>query len=828
MHTLWKSLFRLIRETKARFISLFLLMTLGSFALVGLKAAGPDLEQTGNAFIRRHRVADVMVLANQGFSELEKERLAHLDKVDMSYSRVLEATMGHKGKQAIRLFQKPSQQSLFQLTAGRLPQMKTEVALAPWLEKQYPLGSSISLKPQTHGTLRYRDYKVVGFAYSSEIWSKTNLGASTQGDGNLKAYAVLSKEAFQMPENMVRISYQDLAPLGGFTKAYKMQLQKHQADLDQKLKTLTQEAKQRQQEVLQQTKDNKKIGKERFLESPRFTSFNRMTLAGSEGYQSYDTAIRSIQMIGQIFPLVLYIVAALVTFTTISRYVDEERLNLGLLLAMGYSKQATGMTVITYGFLASFWGSLLGIIGGTYYLADLIADIIVKPLGLGQVSLVFDVSSAALTLVFAMVAAVLPAFLVVRQTLLARPAQLLVPKPPTKGAKVFLEYWPWLWGKLSFTQKVTTRNMLRSKKRMMMTLLGVAGSVTLMYAGLGIQASLSSMVKQQFHQLTPYDLLVFVKKQRQTRDFKRLENTLESSAIADKQEVRISQLQVTIDGQTNKQAVTILVSPNVSLHPFIGLYDARFGQRLRVPERGILLSDLLAKAYQVKEGQMLTIADDQGQTYQARVAGIIDMKVGHYIVVSQGYYQHVFAQFPIEDGYFLQLQSRRASAIKAAASTLLKEPAVSHVSQQLTLRRSVEATVRSLRHIMILLVVLATVLALVILYNLTAINMAERARELSTLKVLGFYDGEVTFYIYRETLVLTGLGILLGLLGGWGLHRLIMTQLGTESMQFGHAIAGYVLALPILTICLVVASLAFWVHYQLKRMDMLEALKSVD
>ena len=872
--TLWKDIFRSIWQTKGRFLSLFLLMALGSFALVGLKVSGPNLENTARHYINQHRLMDLSIMGSHGFSKKDLQEIKSISNATYELSHQVEANFDTSG--AAILLQSPDKRiSTSSLQKGRLPSTSSEIALSSWYQKDYKIGDTVRIHSPKTQLLNQDSFKIVGFYENPEIWSKKNLGASRTGDGNLALYGLIAPNAFKGEKNLARIRYNDLAKLNPFGIKYDKSLQTKEESLEnifynnskERLKDLQKKSLSRIAENEQKiteaetnlSNQEKKLiylngpalktaktkidqarkelaKKEKTIEQaksdvkampkPVYLISNRQTQEGGEGYQVYHSSTISIANVSNIFPVVLYLVAALVTFTTMTRFVDEERTNSGLLLAIGYSKKDIYKKFIIYGFIASALGTLIGVIGGTYLLSAMIVKICLNNLILESVTYHFYWNYTALAFFLAALSALLPAYLVARKELNQAPAQLLLPKPPSKGAKIFLERLPIIWSRLTFTQKVTARNIIRYKLRMIMTIVGVAGSVALLFSGLGIQSSLSKVIDKQFSELTPYDILLVSKKSEESQ--KTIQDYFQIQNISSYQEINLTSLDLDINGQTTNSKVTILSSQKPSLKPYMELIDDGTKKPLLVPKNGVFISNKLASFYNVKPGQNLTLTDKHGKNFNVKVANVIDMRVGHYIICSNDYYQKAFKQLETNPAFLINLPKHSRKDVRSISKFFMNNPEVISLSKNIMITDYVQSIVDSLNQVMALLVILSASLSFVILYNLTTINTAERIRELSTIKVSGFFDKEVTMYIFKETILLSGIGIILGLISGYYLHQLLMTLMGASNMNFGTDVDLYVYLVPVITITLLIIGLGFIVHLSLKRLDMLDALKSVD
>ena len=876
--TYWKNIRKSFGSSKGRFLSIMLLMMLGAFAFVGLKVTGPDMQATASQYLKKHNTMDLSVIASYGFSDDDKEELDSIKNADVEYGYLTDVTVKNTDD-AIRVFSKSTSISTYELVSGRFPKSSDEITLASTMKDDYKVGNTISFtQSDEDGILKNTTYKVVGFVNSSEILSKTSLGSSTAGDGSLSNYAVVTESAFDTDTyTIARIRYDNLKTLNPFSESYKQKVADKQDELDdllsdnaeQRLASLKSDAQaevdanqekvdsakaqlaaqesalaslsaeqqaaaqssidQAQAEITESESEIQEAqAKIDAMTEPTYTSYTRSTLPGGEGYQTYESSTSSISSIGNIFPVVLYVVAALVTFTTMTRFVDEERTNSGILKALGYSNSDVIKKFVIYGFVASMIGTVLGIVAGHYLLSRIIAQIVTSDTTLGETHLYFYWNYTAIALVLALISAVLPAFLIAKNELSEKPAQLLLPKPPVKGSKIFLERIGVIWRRLSFTHKVTARNIFRYKQRMLMTIFGVAGSVALLFAGLGIRSSLGNVIENQFTHLMPYDMIVVKNDDNSSSENQEVKDFMDSNKVSQYQSIYFTTLSETISGLTDKQTLSIMVSNRDNFGDFIHLKDASSGNKLTLSDNGVIISEKLASLYHVKSGDRFTLKDSNGKKHTVQVAAVTEMNVGHYLFMSQKVYQKIFGETPEANAYLVTLKNHSSDNIEKLSTKLLAMSGVSAVSQNSSLVKTVKSVVASLNGAMTILIVVSVLLAVVILYNLTNINVAERIRELSTIKVLGFYDKEVTMYIYRETISLSLIGIVVGLIGGKYLHQVIMAMIGSDSIMFGTTVGWDIYVIPIVVIVAILLVLGWLVNHMLKTVDMLEALKSVD
>lgn len=901
----WKDLFASFTHSKGRFLSILTLMLLGSLALVGLKVTTPNMHRTANQFIQQQKMIDLAVMGDLGLDQADQEELIGVKGARVEFGSLLDLTVKGTGE-AIRLFSAPKSLSSFRVTKGRLPQKEGELALASFWEDRYQIGDTFTLeeKAGTRSSLKRKQFTIVGFVQSSEIWSQKNLGTAMSGSGNLDAYALVSKEVFttKLPA-MARIQFDDLKSLDSFSQVYQKGLEAHQEELEKLLKDngkaryqrLKQEADgqiqkgqkelscakeilqsaksqidqaQKQlelqeaqfkkqasflpakeqvasQEKLHQAKEQldqkkkdwtagetelakkeeelKKAQRERDqLEIPTYHVYDRKTMPGGQGYLMYSNASSSISAVGNIFPVVLYLVAAMVTFTTMTRFVDEERTNAGIFKALGYRTKDIILKFVLYGFFAGTIGTLLGTLLGHYFLSGIISNIITQGMVIGESREYFYGDMTLIALGLSFVASVLPAYWVSRKELKEEANLLLLPKPPVSGSKIFLERLHFIWKRLSFTHKVTARNLFRYKQRMLMTIFGVAGSVALLFAGLGIQSSVGGVPKRQFQEILSYELIVAEKTNASSQESKELTNRLEKSDIKDYRPIYSKVIEASLKGGRDKQTITMMVTDRTDFSPFVSLRSLKQGESLSL-KKGVIISSKLAQLAQVTVGDRLIL---DGHTF--KVAGITENYVGHFIYMGQASYQKIYGKRTSANSYLVQLRNPSTRKVQAVSRDMMNLAAVKAVRQNASMISLFNSVAKSLDTTMMILVVVSILLAIVILYNLTNINVAERIRELSTIKVLGFHNKEVTLYIYRETILLSIIGILMGLVGGYYLHQFLIAMIAPDAILFYPKVGLGVFLFPVGGMLLLLILLGIYVDHYLRKVDMLEALKSVD
>lgn len=566
------------------------------------------------------------------------------------------------------------------------------------------------------------------------------------------------------------------------------------------------------------------------LEIPVYSLNTRREVPGSDGYKIYDTISVIIDSLANVFPIFLYFVAALVTLTTMTRFVDEERINSGTLKALGYTDQDVMSKFTIYGLVSGLTGSITGIVLGHILVPIIIYNAYGASFDVPQIEMHFYLKTTIIALILAMISTVLPACIVASRELREKPAALLLPKPPAKGSKIFLEHIKPLWNKMSFTHKVTARNIFRYKKRMLMTIFGVCGAVTLLFAGFSVQNSISGINEKQFGKIIKYDLIVAQNNNLNDEEQKEMDTLLLADAVKQQSPVYYESLTKIAGKNQDKQSIKLIVTKDeAEFDDYIALEHRKTQKKIDLKEKdGAVISERFAKLLNVEVGDSFTISDSNNREYKLKVADITEMYTGHFLFMNDSNYEKSFSKEYEPNANLIILKDKSTENARVQASKFMQSDSVKGVVQNMTLTNQIDTIVVSLNKIMQVLIVVAIMLAVVILYNLTNINIAERIRELSTIKVLGFYDKEVTMYIYRETILLSLIGILAGFVFGDVLYRYILAVVPPDEVMFNPSLGAKAFVVPVMLIVGITVILGHIMNKKLSKLDMLSALKSVD
>lgn len=507
------------------------------------------------------------------------------------------------------------------------------------------------------------------------------------------------------------------------------------------------------------------------------------------GYVSFIQDTDSVENIGRVFPAVFFIVATLISLTSMTRMVEEERTQIGTLKALGYSKIQIASKYIIYATLASIIGGFLGMCVGFVLLPKIIWMMYSMMYDVGEISLSFNFlyGGIGLLLIFGcIVGATLYAIL---KELKDTPAILMRPKAPKMGKRVLLERIPFIWKHLSFSRKVTVRNIFRYKKRFLMTIIGILGCTSLILAGFGLKNSISSLMPLQYEHVFDYDMQITLKDGLENDKIEELKQELEG-----KEEINrvIETYMTSAKAISNKQEedVQIIVPENKEdLKGIININDAKSKETITLNNNEICLTDKAAQLLDVKVGDTIFLEDSNGERKEVKISNIAENYIYHYVYMSRELYEVLYGEEYKTNILLTQNNDINEEQEEILSKEIMNKGEVASLQVISDAIQLMDNTMESLDYVVVILIVSAGLLAFVVLYNLSNVNISERIRELATIKVLGFYDKEVYNYISRETILLTIIGILLGLVGGYFLNYFIIETCELSMMRFSKTIA---------------------------------------
>ena len=543
------------------------------------------------------------------------------------------------------------------------------------------------------------------------------------------------------------------------------------------------------------------------------------------GYVSYSMDADRMGNLASVFPLIFFLVAALVCLTTMTRMVEEQRVTIGGLKALGYSKGIIAVKYVGYGFLASTVGALLGLAVGLTLLPWIICNAWNIIYTLGPIQYGLEPVTSAVACLAAIGTVTLSALGACFSTLAAVPAQLMRPKAPPAGKRVLLERLPFLWRRLSFNYKITIRNLFRYQRRFWMTVIGIGGCAALIVTAFGLRGSIFDIMDKQFEEIYGYTAQIGLVDKVTPGELREVTQALDEDPLAEGWLVCCS---ASMTAETDAYTVdcTVQVFPDqASMAPFIHLRHRTDDEPVTLSDDGVVLTEKLASLLDVQPGDTITLDGDS--RVEVRVADVTEHYIQHYVYMTDAYYETVFGTEPRQN-----LVLADYPVADPAAEDLERElvglDGVTSLTRMEDTREIYGSSLESVDYAVILIIVCAAALAFVVLYNLTNINITERMRELATLKVLGFYDGELSAYIYRENVILTVFGVAMGMVMGKLLHQWLILTVEIDMLMFGRqlSLSSYAYAVVLTVLFSLLVNLA--AHRKLKKLDMVESLKTVE
>ena len=562
------------------------------------------------------------------------------------------------------------------------------------------------------------------------------------------------------------------------------------------------------------------------LEKPEWMVTDREDLPE---YTDYGDNADRLRNIGQVFPVIFFLVAALISLTTMTRMVEEQRTQIGTLKALGYKKSAIAAKYICYAFFATLLGSVLGMLIGE----KIIPYIIITAYGImyhnvaNTISIDYQPGFALIASAASVVCTVGATLFASGKELQETPASLMRPPAPKEGKRVLLERFTFIWKHLSFSWKSTIRNLFRYKKRLIMTVFGIAGSMGLMLVGFGLQDSISDIAAIQYRELQHYDGMVIEDSDATEEEHEELfEYMKENEQIAHCNRVQMTKISAP-KGSSN---ISIYLFVPESLSEFakdVTLKNRITGETYELTDEGAAISEKTASLLGLKVGDMIPLKKGDKE-YKVRVAVITENYMSHYLYMTPRVYEQTFGEKPEYENIVFTMQEDCKDDLEMAGTRILAYPGALSISYTSSLASQVDRMLSTLDAVILVLIVSAGMLAFVVLYNLNNINITERQRELATLKVLGFYDGEVSQYVLRENVILTVLGIMFGAVFGILIHRYVITTVEVDAVMFGRNIKllSFLYSGILTSIFSIVVNGVM--HFKLKTIDMVESLKSVE
>lgn len=560
------------------------------------------------------------------------------------------------------------------------------------------------------------------------------------------------------------------------------------------------------------------------IKEPNYIFTDRIS---NPGYEQFTSLSDRIDAIGNIFPVFFFFIAILITFTTITRMIEENRKEIGTLKALGYRNTEISSKYILYASLTAVIGTTVGILVGTKGLPPIVFTMLRRMF----IFRTYPTNYWLLPIVIAIFAALLAtlgsSLLVLFRELREKPAELLVARAPKAGKRVFLERITPLWRHFSFNQKVTARNLLRYKSQMILTILGIAGCTGLMLAGFGLNDSIGAPAEQQFEKLHHYQAIVTLEEEKKANEDSKVGQTLsKEKQVTDQLPIYNEQVTFKGDNISNQSASLTVTSQKEKFSDYVKIVSKSKNSKTELNDEGAIVSQRLAKIFDVSVGQTLTMSDSSGNDYELKVTGITENYLGHNVYMTNAYYEQVTGEAPQENTFFIKTTSLTSDEESQLAKTLQETGDVINTTYMSDQLEQQENATSSMQPVVLIFIILSGTLAFVVLYNLTNINISERERELATIKVLGFYNKEVTNYIVRENVVFTFFGILFGFGIGYILTWFIAEMASSDMLVFPVVVPGIGYVVSAIMTFVFSGIVMIITHFKLKGINMIEALSS--
>lgn len=737
------------------------------------------MRNTAQTYYQDVNLADLTVSSNYGLDKNDTQTIKKQAKkatIDFGY---LQDTTINNSKTSLRVLSESKNISTNQLISGNFPKKDNQIVLSYLLRNKYHIGEWITLNE--HSNLKNSRFKIVGFIRPSEYTDKSNLGQTNVGTGQLSGVAIVKKSAFKAQSySIARIRFNKTKELDPYSSTYQKFIDNKKerltnslaqnsklkkTEVDNNFKDAQKQIRQAKEQIqlaennglnmsrekARLEKQQKKLNEqEQEIKQLGSISYYVNDRKNDSGYDTYQSNSEKIELITNIFPVFLFAVAALVSFSTMTRFIDEERQNIGVLRALGYSKLDTSLKFVIYSLTAALTGVFIGAIGGYWILPRIIFNAYTANLTLTNFQSGFSWKYLFLTFLISILcttgAAVIQLFIVLR----AKTSELLLPKPPKNGSRILLEKIKPFWQHLSFNYKVTLRNIFRYKVKMIMTILGIAGCTGLLMMGFGIRDSLAGIGQKQYSEIIKYDLIAIDKNSLSSEQSSRLNQKLSSSQVNKYLPVYFENVSKKIAG-TNQDLSIIVPEKSSQISKYISLRNRSSGQKINLNSRGIVISEKLAKLLNLSIGDELSLVTTNGKKVKLPISNICEMYMGHYVLMNSNVYQKYFNKKVNSNAQLIELNNKKQT--NSFANSLMKTGAVSAINLNTNNQQIIDSLIQSMNKVIFLLIGLAALLAVVVIFTLTTTNLEERMREIATLKVLGFYNNEASLYIYRETII---------------------------------------------------------------------------
>lgn len=809
---------RRIKSSYKRFISLLFMSLLGVGFFVGIKAAGPDMLKTLDSYLDKYNVYDIEVVSTLGLTKEDVEAIEELDVSNQVIGvKSLDEIVSINDQEKIIKITSISDINEIILIDGKLPQETNEIVVEQNLldENDVSIEDTIVID---NDSLEDKEYKIVGII-DSPLYFSSYRGTTTIGNGELNYYTYVLEDAFNTDYySSIYLTLNDTKNLTTSSKDY-LNIVEEGIEQLENIKTERQDA--RYDSLYKDKIDYMKamgikIEEDTFPKATWYI-FDR---GDNQGYTTFIDATESLKQIGNVFPLIFYIVAVLISLISMTRMIDEDRTEIGTLKGLGFSNSQIIFKYLIYSFLATTIGGIIGMIIGFNLLPRIVWSIYQSLFYIPTFICEFNMYYAIIGLSIALLCICGATIITANKTLKDKPSNLMRPKAPKVGKKIFLERLTFFWSKLKFSNKITIRNIFRYKKRILVTIIGIAGSTALILVGFGLRDSINAVSDYNYNNVHIYDEMIALKSNSDTTSLMELLDSNEE--ITHKVETNYEVINLYNQDKDNLEVNLVVPENKDELNYVIKLNDINNNKKqIDLTENKIILSEKLAKTLEVKIGDKVSfLVNDEYK--EIEISNIVENYINDYAYMTKETYESLFDEYNINTVFLKTTEDYDDDF----AEKIVEEESVSNLVSKESIANLIGDVLSSLDSVVAVLIISSAILAFVILYNLSNINISERKREISTLKVLGFYDEEVDSYVTKENYFITFIGIAFGLVIGLYLSHYVISTCEPQYVMFVRhiEIPSYVIsALISLLFTIIVNKIT---HYNLKKIDMVESLKS--
>lgn len=869
MKALNKDIIREISKTKSKFVSIMIIMFLGVFVFIGLKETTPAMVNTYNKTLEQHNIYDLRVTNDFGINDGDIDEIRKLENIDKLEIYNKKNYKLENSTNSIDIETLPKELATPKLIKGKLPTNNNEIAVVDSLEKIYKIGDTVNLvdDKSEEKKLRSYSYKVVGYVHGAD-----HIEVSNNNPTNNSYFGYINKENFQFNNATgvniklkgISYKYSDKKYIEEVNKSrdqlidilkerklvdeknYKSNTSQKIKESEERLASVEKELasnlerlellknvdaeryteqSSKLNEAKKQLQDNKKqleVSKRAFEET-NYPRFNVENIRGLVHYAEFIDSAGSLSFLANVFSIFLFSVSVLVSLTTLTRMVDENRTSIGTLKALGYSNKEIFKKYYIYGGVSTVIGTILGIIAGYLVIVPIIYNSYSRFFTLKEPYIVYNLHIIALAFLISILCILMAVFIPLRKNLKEKSAYLLRPKAPSSGSLILLENISFIWKRLSFLRKVTFRNIFRYKVRMFMTIFGVMGCLTLMFIGFAIRFGVIDISNEQFKIINKIDVLATYNPYAEKEDIDKISKEIGSNSnVENFTKVNVQKVTVEKNNEVLDTAQLVTLDRN-NYKDYITLMDNR--SNIELPKDSIVINEKLAYLYNLSVGDNFKVIINEKE-YTLKIGAINKNYFGNILYMDRDYFSKVFDKTYSDNSFIIKMNN--SDEVEKMASKLKDNPYVLYVSDNSKIQENLDNFISGIDIIVVVMVLCSLALALVVLYNLINVNVSERQRELSTIKVLGFYPSEVTIYVFREIFYLSIIGIFLGNYIAYKLYLKIILELASRTMMFSSRvpIAVYVLSTGVTLLIIILVMIIM--HRRLKKVNMVESLKAIE